>query len=35
MFANNDIDLLRETKKNISNKFEMKDLENAFFILRI
>jgi len=33
LLASNDIGLLHETKKLLSNKFEMKDLGDAFFVL--
>jgi len=35
LLASNDIGLLHETKKFLSNKFEMKDLDDASFVLGI
>jgi len=35
LLASNDIGLLHETKKFLSNKFEMKDLGDASFVLGI
>ena len=35
LLATNDMDLLKETKKFLSNKFEMKDLGEASFVLGI
>ena len=35
LLASNDIDLLHETKRFLSNKFEMKDLGDASFVLGI
>ena len=35
LLANNDESLLKETKKELSQYFDMKDLENVFFVLGI
>ena len=35
LLASNDIGLLHETKRFVSKKFEMKDLGDASFVLRI
>ena len=35
LLASNDIGLLHETKRFLSNNFEMKDLVNASFVLSI
>lgn len=35
LLASNDLDLLHETKKFLSNKFEMKDLGDTSFVLGI
>ena len=35
LLARSDIDLLNETKRFLSNNFEMKDLGNASFVLDI
>ena len=35
LLASNDIGLLHETKRFLSNKFEMKDLRDASFVLGI
>ena len=35
LLANNDESLLNETKKALSQYFDMKDLENAFFVLGV
>ena len=35
LFATNDICLLHDTKRFLSKHFEMKDLSDAFFVLRI
>ena len=35
LLATNDLNLLRDTKKFLSNKFEMKDLGNASYVLGI
>ena len=35
LLATNDLNLLRDTKKFLSNNFEMKDLGNASYVLGI
>ena len=35
LLATNDIGMLRKTKRFLSKKFEMKDLDNDFFVLGI
>ena len=35
LLASGDVELLHETKRFLSNKFDMKDLGNAFFVLGI
>jgi len=35
LLANNNINLLHETKRFFGNNFEMKQLANAFFVLDI
>ena len=35
LFASSDVSLLPETKKFLSSKFDMKDLGEASFVLRI
>ncbi|GAB2275417.1 hypothetical protein Dimus_039131 [Dionaea muscipula] len=35
LLASNDVDLLHDTKKFLSSKFEMNDLGNTFFVLGI
>ena len=35
LLASSDMELLHETKRFLSSKFDMKDLGNAFFVLGI